>query len=54
MAKQIEKDLGKEARREFHDLKERGAPDRTMEELKRDVKLIYKQYGKEPPRWMQE
>jgi RHS repeat-associated protein len=53
MAKLIEKELGKDARRAFHDLK--SGCDRTLQELKDDVKIIYDQYGKgkKPPRWMQ-
>jgi hypothetical protein len=51
MARQIEKDLGKPARREFHDFK-KGA-DRTLQELKDDVRAIYEGTGKVPPRWMQ-
>ena len=52
MAERIEKDLGKNARRAFHDLKDGG--DRTMQELKQDAADIYEQYGngKEPPQWM--
>ena len=51
MAKQVEKDLGREARREFHDIKE--GFDRTLSELKADAKAVYKAYGKTPPKWMQ-
>ena len=51
MAKQIERDLGKNARREFHDLKQ-GGGDRTLEELKEDAKALYEQYGKKLPNWM--
>ena len=50
MAKQIERDLGKEARREFHDVKSGG--DRTVQELKADAAEIYERFGKEPPKWM--
>ena len=51
IAKQIEKDLGKEARREFHDMKE--GRDRTLQELKQDTDLLYKQAGKIAPKWLQ-
>lgn len=49
----IGKDLGKEAKQDFHNQKERGAPDRTMEQLKKDAADIYKEAGKEPPKWTQ-
>ena len=51
-ASQIEKDLGKETKKEFHDLKESGAPDRTLEQLKADALDLYNQAGVEPPSWM--
>ena len=50
MAKQIERDLGKNARRLFHDIKEGG--DRSLLQLKQDVQMVYEQYGKTPPNWM--
>lgn len=50
IAKQIERDLGKEARREFHDMKELG--DRTIQELKEAAKYLYDQAGKQLPRWL--
>ena len=52
MADQIEKDLGKEARRDFHDAKQ--GPDRTPQQLKEDAANIYRDYGKEDklPSWM--
>ncbi len=50
MAKQIEKDLGKDARREFHDAKQ--GEDRSLQELKEDASQLYKVYGKEIPKWM--
>ena len=50
MAKQIERDLGKDARREFHDAKQGG--DRTLRQLKEDASQLYREYGKEVPRWM--
>lgn len=52
MANQIERDLGKDARNDFHRAKEPGAPDRTMAELRRDASQLYREYGKEPPAWM--
>ena len=54
MAQQIEKDLGKEARRDFHDMKDGAGGDRTIEELKNDAQFIYDIYGngKSPPNWM--
>jgi RHS repeat-associated protein len=52
MAAQIERDLGKEARRDFHDAKGPGAADRTLGELKQDAEKIYEEHGKVPPRWM--
>jgi len=51
MAKQIEKDLGKDARRAFHDAKTGG--DRTLQELKDDAKAMYEGTGITPPSWMQ-
>ena len=50
MAKQIERDLGKDARREFHDAKQGG--DRTLRQLKEDASQLYREYAKEVPRWM--
>ena len=44
MARQIERDLGKDARRQFHDMKEAG--DRTLEQLKMDAKYLYDLAGK--------
>jgi hypothetical protein len=45
LARKIEKDLGKDARRKFHDLKRDGI-DRTKNELIEDAKSIYEEYGK--------
>ena len=53
IAKQIERDLGPDARREFHDAKEGGAGDRTLEELKADARAIYEEHGMIPPKWLQ-
>lgn len=53
MAKQIERDLGKDARRVFHDAKEGGVGDRSLAELKAGAKALYDQFGKTPPKWMQ-
>jgi hypothetical protein len=54
-AKQIEKDLGKDARRTFHDMKEHGAPDRSMKQLMEDASAVYEEYGKlnNMPKWME-
>jgi RHS repeat-associated protein len=51
IANQIERDLGKEARREFHDMKQ-GKRDRTLKELKEDADWLYKQAGKQTPNWI--
>lgn len=53
IAKQIEKDLGKPARREFHDMKDAAMGNRTIEELRMDAQALYKQFGKEIPKWLQ-
>ncbi len=45
-AAQIEKDLGKEARKKFHNKKLLGMGDRTKEELKIDIRELYEEYGK--------
>ena len=50
--RRIERDLGDDAGREFHDLKEPGGGDRTMQELKDDAKTVYEQRGKTPPSWL--
>lgn len=50
IAKQIERDLGKDARREFHDLKEGG--DRTLNELKEHARQLYNEQGKTMPKWL--
>ena len=52
IGRQIEKDLGKETRKDFHDMKEKGAPDRTLDQLKADALDLYNQAGVEPPSWM--
>jgi hypothetical protein len=54
-ARQIEKDLGKDARRTFHDMKESGAPDRTIPQLKEDASAVYEEYNKSNaiPNWME-
>ena len=51
MAKQIERDLGKDARRDFHDMKE--GDDRSLEQIKQDAKALYEMHGKTPPKWIQ-
>ena len=56
IGKRIERDfggqLGRELRREFHDVKQNGGGDRTLEQLKQDACDIYRQYGKEIPSWL--
>ncbi len=52
MGNQIEKDIGKEAKQDFHGAKEAGAPDRTMSQLKQDAIDIYQTAGKEIPKWL--
>ena len=52
IAKQIERDLGKNARRAFHDAKEGGVGDRTLEELKADAQALYNEAGKDIPSWL--
>jgi RHS repeat-associated protein len=51
IAKQIERDLGKDARRDFHDIKG-DDPDRTIDQLKQDARDIYNDAGKSVPRWL--
>jgi RHS repeat-associated protein len=53
IAKRIEKDLGKNARRKFHDAKDSGSGDRTKEELIEDAKDLYIEAGKSIPTWLQ-
>ncbi len=50
IAKQTERDLGKEARRAFHDMKECG--NRTLQKLKDDARYLYEQAGKKIPSWL--
>ena len=50
-AKQIERDLGEDARRDFHDMKEFGR-DRSRQELWEHAQELYGQSGKTPPNWM--
>jgi hypothetical protein len=52
MRKQIERDLGQNAGRDFHEMKE--GPDRTLLQLKEDAASVYKDYGKSEllPKWM--
>jgi len=52
MAQKIGSDLGPAARRMFHDLKESGAGDRTMDQLKADAQEVYEMFGGVPPKWM--
>lgn len=53
IAKRIEKDLGKDARRAFHDSKVNGAGDRTTSELKEDARALYQNAGVEIPKWLE-
>jgi hypothetical protein len=50
IAKQIERDLGKEARRAFHDLDH--LVDRTAAELRADAREIYEAAKKAVPGWL--
>jgi len=50
IAKQIERDLGKDARRLFHDMKEAG--NRTLQQLKEDAQYLYEEAGKIIPKWL--
>jgi hypothetical protein len=52
MRKQIERDLGQNAGRDFHEMKE--GPDRTPQQLKEDAASVYEDYGKRDllPKWM--
>ena len=47
------KDLGKDAQRVFHDMKEPGAGDRTMDQLRADAQALYEEHGVPLPSWMQ-
>jgi hypothetical protein len=49
IASQIEKDLGVDARNEFHDMKAGG--DRTKNELKEQARILYEEAGKPIPPW---
>lgn len=48
--KVFKRDLDKEARRMFHDMKEAG--DRTLQQLKDDAKYLYEEAGKRLPDWL--
>jgi RHS repeat-associated protein len=50
--RRVERDLGKDARRELHDAKQSGSGDRTLGELKQDARDLYIQAGKEIPSWL--
>ena len=50
MAKQIERDIDKKARRAFHDADH--LTDRTIDELKADAAALYEAAGKAIPNWM--
>lgn len=49
MGKQIGKDFGDDAQKEFHNMKEKGAPDRTIDQLKQDGASFYKDSDKTLP-----
>jgi hypothetical protein len=51
IANQIERDLGRPARRRFHDVKE--GCDRTLEQLKDDARDLYEEARKPIPKWLQ-
>jgi hypothetical protein len=50
IARRIEKDHGKDARRAFHGMKD--FYDRTADELRGDARQLYEEYGKEVPEWL--
>jgi hypothetical protein len=50
--RRIGKDLGEDAKQEFHDMKEKGAPDRSLNQLKQDASDLYRQAGKDIPNWL--
>jgi hypothetical protein len=50
--RRIGKDLGEDAKKEFHDMKEKGAPDRSLNQLKQDASDLYRQAGKDIPNWL--
>lgn len=52
VARRIERDLGVDARNQFHDMKEPGAPDRTFAELKSHARELYEAAGWEVPGWL--
>lgn len=45
--------LGKDKQKEFHDMKERGAPDRTNQQVKDDARSLFEEAGKEIPKCLQ-
>ena len=52
IAKRIARELGSDARRDFHDLKDRALGDRTIEEALGDAMSLYEDAGKEIPSWL--
>jgi len=50
--RRVERDLGKDARRELHDAKQSGSGDRTLGQLKQDARDLYNQAGKDLPNWL--
>jgi RHS repeat-associated protein len=53
IGRRIGKELGEDAQQEFHDMKEKGAPDRSLNQLKQDASDLYREAGKEVPKWLQ-
>jgi RHS repeat-associated protein len=53
IGRRVERDLGRSARREFHDSKQRGDPDRTASQLREDARALYEDAGKEIPKWLE-
>ncbi|WP_436897465.1 hypothetical protein [Acinetobacter gyllenbergii] len=50
-ATELRKTLAKMLR-DFHALKEPGAPDRTLDQLKSDAEELYEKHGKPIPEWL--
>ncbi|MEF2148463.1 RHS repeat domain-containing protein [Aquilutibacter rugosus] len=52
ISRRVERDLGKDAKRKFHDMKEKGAADRTLKQLQQDARDLYIDHDKEIPKWL--